>query len=103
MRRAYLLGPISDSYRADGNCAGDPQPLWVARAFSPLSTLWQQLLQHAHNVSANLPVRHAGAFASLGPFFTRHGHCLSFDGNKFAQSAAAVTFSRNMNIYRTRA
>jgi len=53
-----LFSRVGTTPPADANCAGDRQPLWVARAFS-LSTLRQQLLQHAANVSAHFSVTRA--------------------------------------------
>jgi len=58
---AILIHPIGSSSLADGTCAGDhvqPFPP-VARVFLFLSTLRQQLLQHAANVSAHLSVARA--------------------------------------------
>ncbi|HZH10591.1 MAG TPA: hypothetical protein VEZ24_09480 [Microvirga sp.] len=83
----HLHASISSSSLADGTCAGDlVQPSLVARAFLLLSTLRQQLLQHAANVSANLSV--AGSLR-LAVFAVTH---------RFSPLATAAVFASLLSI-----
>jgi len=84
----HLHASISSSSLADGTCAGDlvqPFPL-VARAFLLLSTLRQQLLQHAANVSAHLSI--AGSLR-LAVFAVTH---------RFSPLATAAVFALLLSI-----
>jgi hypothetical protein len=84
---------VGTTPRADANCADDlVQPSLVARAFSLLSTLRQQLLQHPANVSAHLPVARSLRFA------VAHRFSSLSTAPVFAAGRASVIFNRNVNI-----